>query len=124
MEGKTFVHKRVPIYTSLAVVILLATACSPATPALTPDLPGRLPPAAVLTGQQQLAQDLGVPVEQLEIVEIEQVEWPDACLGLAEAGEMCAQVITPGWRAIVSVDSQEYEIRTDETGDQMRWQER
>ena len=117
-------HRRAPIYVSWILLILLAAACSPATPDLTPELPGRLPPAAVLAGQEQLAQDLGVPVEQVEIVEMEQVEWPDACLGLAETGEMCAQVITPGWRAIVSVDGQEYEIRTDETGDQVRWQER
>jgi hypothetical protein len=118
------VHKRALIYTSLAVLILLATACSPTAPALTPELPGQLPSAAVLAGQEQLAQELAVPVEQLEIVEVEQIEWPDACLGLAEAGEMCAQVITPGWRAIVSVEGQEYEVRTDETGDQVRWQER
>jgi hypothetical protein len=79
------------------------------------------PPEAVLRGQERMAVALGVAPEQIEILEVEQMDWPDACLGLAEPDEACAEVITPGWRAAVEVNGQIYELRTDETGNAVRW---
>lgn len=35
------------------------------------------------------------------LVEVEAVDWPDACLGAARADEVCAQVVTPGYRIII-----------------------
>jgi hypothetical protein len=67
-----------------------------------------------------LNQNLGVPVDQIQVVSVTQVEWPDACLGLPEADEMCAQVITPGYSINVMVQDQVYEVRTDATGNVVR----
>jgi hypothetical protein len=75
---------------------------------------------AVLEAQQWLAQRLNVPVAQVTLVQSEQVEWPDSCLGLAQPDEACLQVITPGWRVVVEVNGQTYEIHTNDTGTAVR----
>lgn len=36
------------------------------------------------------------------VVSAERTDWPDSCLGAARADEVCAQVITPGYRIIVN----------------------
>jgi hypothetical protein len=72
-----------------------------------------LPPAA-LEAQRWLADELGITAADIPIVTAEQVDWPDACLGLAEPGEVCAQVITPGWRVALQVGDQVYELHTDQ----------
>lgn len=79
-----------------------------------------LPAAAVLKAQQWLADQLDVTTEDVAIVEMEQREWSDACLGLGGPAELCAAVITPGWLAIFEVNGEQYEVRTDETGDAIR----
>jgi len=117
----------------LGGLILILAACTPQvgelpgngvgpTPAATEQTPSAtgLPPAAVLEAQKYLAEQLGVPIEQAQIGEIEQVDWSDSCLGLGGPAESCAQVITPGWRATFVVNGQAYEVRTDETGSAVR----
>jgi hypothetical protein len=51
----------------------------------------------------------------IEIVSVEPVDWPDACLGLAGPDEACAQVITPGLRVVLSARGRQYEYHTDLT---------
>lgn len=75
---------------------------------------------AVAEAQRVLAEQLGVSVDDIEVVMTEPVEWADACLELGEADEMCAQVITPGWRVTLSVNGEQYEVRTDDTGANVR----
>jgi heat shock protein HslJ len=122
------IRKKVPFFVVLGLIILVA-ACTPQGPGVpvtgetdTPQSPGAtpLPPQAVLDAQQWLAQQLSVAVEQVQLVEIDQEEWPDSCLGLGRPEESCAAVITPGWRVVVEVNGQTYEIRTDETASVIR----
>jgi hypothetical protein len=35
------------------------------------------------------------------LISVEAVEWPDACLGAAREDEVCAEVVTPGYRIVV-----------------------
>jgi hypothetical protein len=63
-----------------------------------------------------LAQQLQLDLDQIEIVSVEEVEWPDACLGVYTADMMCAQVITPGYRVVLAVDGQQYEYHTNSDG--------
>ena len=79
-----------------------------------------LPPRAVLEAIDQLSESLGVSVESIEVVEFEQVDWPDACLGLPQQAEACAQVITPGFRVVLEVNGQQYVFRTDQEGNVVR----
>lgn len=110
---------------SLMLMVLFLAACSPgdnipatAVPA-TVGAPG-LPPAVVLDAQQWLATELNIPIEELQIVEMSQEQWSDSCLGLGGPNEICAQVITPGWRVIFEANGMRYEVRTDETGSTIR----
>jgi heat shock protein HslJ len=114
----------------VSVCVLLLAACAPAgsgipvtgetIPAETPTAFPNLPPKAVLDAQQWLATQLNVAIEQVEVIEVEQAEWPDSCLELGRPDESCAAVITPGWRAVVEVNGQRYEVRTDETASTIR----
>jgi hypothetical protein len=53
-------------------------------------------------------------------VSAEQVDWPDACMGIQTPGVMCAQVITTGYKVVLSAGGMEYEFHTNETGDVVR----
>lgn len=81
---------------------------------------GELPPSAVLEAQEQLSDMLGVSVESIQVIEFEQVDWPDACLGLPQEGEACAQVITPGFRVVLEVNGEQHVFRTDREGNVVR----
>jgi hypothetical protein len=63
-----------------------------------------------------IAGQLGLAVHEIQVMALRPTEWPDACLGLAQAGEICAQVITPGyWGAAVAVGRQ-FEFRSNQEG--------
>lgn len=84
----------------------------------TPGVPAA-PPAA-LAVQQTLATALGLPVDQVVLVEATPVDWPDACLGAAQPDEMCAEVITPGYRLVFDTPQGRYVIHSDQTGSTYR----
>lgn len=46
------------------------------------------------------------------IVSVTPMEWPDACMGLAKPGEVCAQVVTPGYAVVVERAGQRTEYHT------------
>jgi hypothetical protein len=101
----------------LLVLLLVAAGCTGATPVV--ELPATLPalpPAAVLEAQRTLSEALGIAVTEIELVTTEQVDWPDACLGLPSGGEACAEVITPGWQVVLRVNGQDYVYRTSSDG--------
>jgi len=50
------------------------------------------------------------------LVDAEAVLWPDACLDAAEPGELCAQVITPGYRIIIERGGRRTEYHADLQG--------
>lgn len=77
-------------------------------------------PSSVVNAREALAQKLGVPAVEIDVVSFEQLDWPDACLGLGGAAELCAAVITPGWRVVLNHAGTEYEARTDMNGDSVR----
>ncbi len=78
------------------------------------------PAPATAAAQAALAARLGIAADQVKIVSVESVEWPDACLGAAGEGEICAQVITPGYRIVLEANGRQYEVHTDESGKTVR----
>ncbi len=44
-----------------------------------------------------LAEQLGLPAQEIQVAAYEPADFPDGCLGLPRPGEMCIQVITPGY---------------------------
>lgn len=59
--------------------------------------------------REALANWLGISSEEIEVLEVEEVEWPDASLGCPQPGMVYAQVITPGWRVVMRVGDKTHE---------------
>ena len=113
------------IFWILTLVVLTLSACSmntqlPATQEI-PASPEKIfPPDVMAVIQNQISENFGVSLDQIQIETVEQKEWPDSCLGLGGPDESCAQVITPGWLVVFSIDGQEYRFRADEAGTTIR----
>ena|SRR5690349_11240512 len=113
----------------LLVVLLLAgivlTACgsnqanTPATQE-NPALENVLPPDVALNVQNYISETMGVAVETIEIENVEQMDWPNGCLGIPEGDEACVEAITPGWLLTFNINDQEYRYRVDQTGTVIR----
>lgn len=81
---------------------------------------GGLPPA-VLAAMSILRTSLSVVDMEIQVVRLESVEWPDSCLGVYRTDEPCAEVITPGFRVLLSAQGLLYEFHTDFNGDNIRF---
>jgi len=66
-----------------------------------------------------LAERKGIEKEQITVESVEPVEWPDASLGCPEPGMMYPQVITPGYRILLSHDGETYRYHTDARGNRV-----
>ena len=111
------------------IVLLLAglalAACSsnqanPPATQVNPALEDVLPPDVALNVQNYIIETTGVAVENIEIRNVEQMDWPNGCLGLPEGDEACVEAITPGWLLTFNVNDQEYRYRVDQTGTVIR----
>lgn len=123
--------KMIVLVWALAVVL---SACAPAaTPGVKPSaspLTSPLPdpetgawanaPQAALRARADLAERLRVPQNAIELASVEQVDWPDACLGIHLPDVMCAQVISPGYRVILQTKGTSYEYHTNLSGEVVR----
>ncbi len=67
----------------------------------------------VAKAKADLSQRLNVKDAQIEVVEVRAVQWRDASLGCPKGGKMYAQVITPGYQIILSVEGQEYDYHAN-----------
>lgn len=85
-----------------------------------PALENVLPPDVALNIRNKVSEILGVPVESIQLKSIEQMEWPDGCLGLGGPDESCVQAVTPGWLLVFTANGQEYRFRADQTGTVIR----
>jgi hypothetical protein len=77
-------------------------------------------PEAALNAAADLAQRLKIDIDTIKLVSVEQVDWPDACMGIQQPGVMCAQVITSGYKVILEANGQQYEYHTNESGSVVR----
>lgn len=114
-------HNRLPATVFLALV--LAGGCSRAARVITPtevteDVGEMALQAAVTDAVANLARELDVPAGQVEVIDAESVNWPDASLGAPEPGKMYAQVVTPGYRMELEIDGHSYALHGDRSG---RW---
>jgi hypothetical protein len=64
----------------------------------------------------ELAGELGIPVDEVNVVQAEKTRWSDSSLGCPEEGKMYAQAITPGYQVILEVDGQQYDYRANDQG--------
>ena len=62
--------------------------------------------------REALANWLGISSEEIEVVELEEVEWPDTSLGCPEPGKAYLQVIVLGCRVAMRVGDEVYEYHS------------
>jgi hypothetical protein len=78
---------------------------------------GRLggPPeqTAALRVRQVAAQETNSALETVRLVSVEEVEWPNSCLGIVKKGMACLQVIVPGYKVLVEAGGQQLEYHTN-----------
>jgi hypothetical protein len=65
---------------------------------------------------EKLASELGISLQDVSIDNIESVDWPDACLGIIKQDEMCANVITPGYKVSMTAAGMKYIYHTNQDG--------
>ena len=92
---------------------------APAT-AENPALENALPPEVALNVQNFISESMGVAAETIEIKNVEQMEWPDGCLGLPEGDEVCTQATVQGWLLTFTIDGQDYKYRVNQDGTVIR----
>ena len=67
-------------------------------------------------------EGLGVnSVNDIKVILVEAIDWPSSCLGIQIKDELCAQVVTPGYRIVVGADGvAEVTYHTDSEGNNIR----
>ena len=103
------------------------------TPPAAPPPPATPPPAnptasdgaavAAEAARAALASWLGPVGDRaaIEVRSVEELTWPNGCLGLGRAGEACTEALVPGFRVELELANASYEVRTDRSGDLVRW---
>lgn len=93
-----------------------STPSAPAAPAapVAPAAPAG--EASLSAARAAVASAAGVSPEAVTVVSSEAAEWPDSCLGLADADTLCAQMLTPGWRVVLEAGGRRWTARTDADG--------
>jgi hypothetical protein len=68
---------------------------------------------AVRRARIDLAGRLGVAEDEIKEDSVEDAEFSDASFGAGAAGELSAQMITPGWRIRLKARGEVYEYRAN-----------
>jgi len=104
-----------------------ATSTMPASAATSPPpavatLPAETPttPAAIEQARQALAGHLGADPRQIQLDAFRSTEWADACLGIPDRDEQCAQALTSGYRGIFLAQGSRYAFHSDLEGANVR----
>jgi hypothetical protein len=70
---------------------------------------------AIELARRALADKTGQPVERIVERSATEVEWPDAGLGCGDPGKMYAQVVTRGYRVVLSDGARVYRVHASAT---------
>jgi hypothetical protein len=70
-------------------------------------------PMVVRLAAQSLAAELGMPADQVTVMQVEPRDWPDSSLGCPQPGMSYLQVITPGYRVVLAAGGRQYEYHTN-----------
>lgn len=63
---------------------------------------------AVRLAKEHLSAELGISTDEIAVVLVEEVNWPDTSLGLPEPGKFYAQVVVPGFKITLRALGQDY----------------
>jgi hypothetical protein len=74
---------------------------------------------AVALAKQDLAAELKISPDQITVVSVEKVDWPDTSLGLPKPDIAYAQVIVPGFKITLRALGQDYVYHAGLIGNKM-----
>jgi hypothetical protein len=63
-----------------------------------------------------LAAKRKVAPDKIQIISVEDVDWPDTSLGCPQPGVFYAQIIVQGYRIVLAVDGKQVEYHADRKG--------
>jgi hypothetical protein len=116
----------IEVILSLAVLL---TACAPSLAQSNPTPQPVLESTPVAINDQMnsaisaakfvLAEQLQLGMETIKLTDVQQVQWPDGCLGVQQPGIMCAMHVVDGYKITLSANDQTYEIRSNLDGSQI-----
>ena len=89
-----------------------ATGPAPATAAAPPSAPAPLIKAAL----DDAASHTGLPAEQLKVLDVTAVTWPDGSLGCPEPGLMYPQMLVPGFRITIEAAEKRLDYHLSKRG--------
>ncbi|MDP2726517.1 MAG: hypothetical protein Q8P59_03135 [Dehalococcoidia bacterium] len=102
------------------LLVALTLACQVPPAASGPQEPSSTEPAVpeearplVDLAKADLSRRKGIPLEQIKLVSLEEVTWPNGSLGYPKPGMVYIQIVIQGYRLILSDGSQTYEYHTD-----------
>ncbi len=105
------------LFLVILAVILGISACTTNQPTAIPTKVVIELPNEVI---EAIATNLKIGAEEIVFNNTTQIDYPNSCLGLPSAEEVCAEVIVPGYQGILAVGSAQYEFRSDKTGERLR----
>ncbi|MEG4083036.1 hypothetical protein [Microcoleus sp. POL10_C6] len=82
--------------------------------------PKQLPATVAEAVRRELSDSTGIAADKLKVTESSRQSWPNTCLGLTTADEICGQMIVEGWRVVVSDGRQTWVYRTNARGNILR----
>ncbi len=85
-------------------------------PASEPAVVGEVPDAILDSILADAAERSGVAAAAIEIVQAEQVTWPDGSLGCPEPGQMYTQALVDGYQVILDASGEELDYRVGSGG--------
>ena len=62
-----------------------------------------------------LSQRLNIPIDEITVLEVVPISWPDASLGCPQTDQVYAQVLTPGFLIRLEAQGMQYLYHTDES---------
>lgn len=78
------------------------------------------PPIVIEHIQAYLSEETPFSPAQAQVQQIEAMTWNDACLELARPGELCAQMLTPGYKIMVMTPEGMMDLHTNQSATVIR----
>lgn len=85
-------------------------------PSSAPAVVGEVPDEILDAILAAAAERTGVAAAEIEVVEAEQVTWPDGSLGCPEPGQMYTQALVDGYQVVLDAGGEELDYRVGSGG--------
>ncbi len=116
--------KTLRLVTISLIAALFVAGCTPVQAPAAEPAPTAAPveAAAPMSADQQAmadatvqwaAEQLGVAADDITVVSVEPMEWPDSALGCPQPDMIYAAVITPGYQVTIEAQGTTYAVHTD-----------